>query len=143
MATYANDGGTTGFPAVGLPVRVVAEVIDFSSTENAASDVFRVINVPANTVVVDAGVEVLTADTAGNSGTVALGDGTVTWVTAATVAATGQMTNANVAQTPKASADTLDVTVGTGEINAKLRVWAILADLNVPKTTQVMTFTAV
>jgi cell division protein YceG involved in septum cleavage len=143
MATYANSGGTSGIAATGIPVRVVAEVVDFDSTTNAASDVFRVINVPANTVVVEAGVEVLTADTAGNSGTVALGDGTIVWVVAAAPTSTGQMTNANVAQIVKGTADTLDVTVGTGEINAKIRVWAILADLNVPKTAQVMTFTAV
>jgi hypothetical protein len=140
MTTYTNDGGTTGFPASSNVVRVIAEVIDFDSTTNAAADVFQVLNIPAGTAILDAGIKVLTVDSDGNSGTVALGDGTLVWVVAAAPTTLGQMTSASVAVSVKNVADTLDVTVATGAINAKLLVWAVVADLNVNKDTQVLTF---
>jgi hypothetical protein len=140
MATYSNNGGTTGFPASSNVVRVIADVVDFTVRTVVASDVVRVLNIPANTAIIDAGIEVLTVDSAGASGTVALGDGTTTWVSAAAPTSTGQMTSASVAIIIKNAADTLDVTIGTGAVNAKLRVWAIVADLNVPKTTAVQTY---
>ena len=51
-------------------VKVLSVVVDFSSTTNAANDVFQCIELPLQ--VVTAGIEVMTADTAGNSGTVSL-----------------------------------------------------------------------
>ena len=66
------------------------------------------------------------------TGTLALGDGTVTYVAAATQSA-GQMTSgdalAELAVT-YAAADTLDVTVATANVNSKVRVWAILVDID-------------
>ena len=133
MATYSITGaGTTGFPAHGPNVRVISEVVDFSSTTNAASDVFQVLSISADTVVLGAGINVITADTAGNSGTLALGDGgdADRYVAASTVAATGQETAIFASTVPylNASADTIDLTVATGAINAVVRVWAIVAD---------------
>ena len=54
---------------------MVTQVVDFSSFTNAAGDVVQVIEVPANTLCLYAGMDVLTADGAGNSGTLSLGDG--------------------------------------------------------------------
>lgn len=138
MATRTNNGGTLGHPTKQRRPYCEHVVIDFALEANAATDVFQVINVPANSIILDAGVEVLVVDSAGNSGTVALGDGTTVWVAAAAPTALGQMTNASVANIVKGVADTLDITVGTGAINAKLRVWAIICDLSDTETAQVL-----
>ena len=146
MATYTITGvGTTGFPAHGAGVRVIAEVVDFSATTNAAADVFEVLSIPADTVVLGAGINVITADTAGNSGTLALGDGgdADRYVAASTVAAAGQETAIFATTVPylNASADTIDLTVATGAINAVVRVWAIIADCSGGvETAQTVTF---
>ena len=121
MATYAITGvGTTGFPATGPNVRVIAEVVDFSSTTNAASDVFQTLSIPADTVVLGAGINVITADSAGNSGTIELGDGgdANRYVAASTVAAAGQETAIFATTVPHLydSADTIDMVIGTALI---------------------------
>ena len=144
MATYGwatSSSNYRGHPAlyVNQPY-VVDTIIDFDSTTNAASDVFQAIPVPAKTLILEAGIEVLTADSAGNSGTVALGDGTNTWVAAAAPTSLGFMTIGSVESKGKTSLDTIDVTVGTGEINAKIRVWAVLCNVDRPETSQVVTF---
>lgn len=140
MGTKTNNGGTTGFQATGGAVRVISAVVNFATVTVAAADVVQVLNIPANTLILDAGVEVLTGDTAGASGTMALGDGTTTWVTAAVTTATGQMTNASVANIVKNAADTLDLTIAVGTVNSKVRVWAVVADLSSPNTSQTLTF---
>ncbi len=133
MATYSISGaGTTGFPAGGANVRVISEVVDFSATTNAAADVFETLGIPAETTVLGAGINVITADSAGNSGTLALGDGgdADRFVAASTVAAVGQETAIFATTVPHlyGAADTIDLTVATGAINAVVRVWAIVAD---------------
>ena len=146
MATYTITGvGTTGFPASGPNVRVIAEVVDFSSTTNAASDVFETLSIPADTVVLGAGINVITADSAGNSGTIELGDGgdANRYVAASTVAAAGQETAIFATTVPHLydSADTIDMVIGTGAINAVVRVWAIIADCTGGvETAQTVTF---
>ncbi len=142
MATYTiTGGGSTGISANAVDVKVLSVVVDFSSTTNAASDVFECIEVPANTYVVTAGLEVMTADTAGNSGTVSLGDGDDVdrYVSAQTVANTnlvpiraqagaGSMGTISIGYGNYTAADTIDIVVGTGAINAVVRVFAIVAD---------------
>ena len=101
MATFTiTGGGATGISASAGDVKVLTQVIDFTAFTNAAGDVIQCIELPANTYVVTAGIEVMTADTAGNSGTVSLGDGD----------------------------DTIDVVIATGAIIAIIRVFAIVAD---------------
>ena len=76
MATYSVSGvGTSGHPTGYPTVKVISQVVDFSSTTNATNDVFEVLSMPANTLVLYAGLDILTADSAGNSGTLSLGDG--------------------------------------------------------------------
>lgn len=174
MATY--EIATTGYKhSHESEVYVSSVVIDFSSTTNAASDVFQAIKVPADSLVLAVGVDVLTADTAGNSGTVAVGDGTNDFIAAVAPTSTGTLAPSTIAAiatdmsldandnelkgkvnsilgvlykgdilTSFDANNTIDVTVGTGAINAKIRVWAIMADLNGTRdTTQRVTFTAV
>ncbi len=133
MTAYNSDITSTNIPAkMGSAIpRVYSDVVDFSSTTNAASDTFDVLPIPANSLVLAAGVDVLTADGAGNSGTIAVGDSVDAdqYVAAATVAATGQMTtlDANYAY---ASADAIRLTIATGAIDAKVRVWACVISLD-------------
>ena len=149
MATYNNDGGTTGHAsAMAKRAYLYSEIVDFSSTTNATSDIFQVLNIPVGSEILNAGIDVLTADTAGNSGTLALDDSvnSVTYVTAATIASTGQMTHGDALGEmfiSYATADTLDVAIGTGSVNAVVRVWAYILDLTEANTsTQKLTFTA-
>jgi len=134
MATLTQTGAGTGQGHVSsntIPkVYVQSTVIDGTSTALTNGDVYQAINIPANSIVMSAGIDVITAGT--GTGTLALGDGSVTYVAAATQSA-GQMTSgdavAELAVT-YAAADTLDVTVGTADVNSKVRVWALLADID-------------
>ncbi len=141
MATYTiTGGGSTGITSNAVDVKLLSVVVDFSSTTNVANDVFECIELPANTYVVTAGLEVMTADTAGNSGTVSLGDGDDVdrYVTAQTIANTnlvpiraqagaGSQGTTSIGYGVYTAADTIDVVVATGAINAVVRVWAIVA----------------
>lgn len=145
MATYNNNKDTAGHGRSFAHAYFMNEYIDFSTTTNATNDVFEVINVPAESVVLAAGIDVITVDSAGNSGTLALGDGSVTYVAAAVPTSTGYMTSSDaVAEmfVPYAAANTLDVTVGTGAVNAVVRVWAIIVDASFVGADQSITFTA-
>ena len=134
MATLTKTGGTgtTGHVAGNAVAKtyVQSTVIDGTSTALTNGDVYQAINLPANSIVMSAGIDVITAGT--GTGTLAVGDGSVTYVAAATQSA-GQMTSgdavAELAVT-YAAADTLDVTVGTADVNSKVRVWALLADID-------------
>ena len=133
MTAYNSNITSTNIPAkMGSSIpRVISDVVDFSSTTNASSDTFDVLPIPANSLVLAAGVDVLTADGAGNSGTIIVGDSVDAdqYAAAATVAATGQMTtlDANYAYS---AADAIRLTIGTGAINAKVRVWACVISLD-------------
>jgi hypothetical protein len=133
MATLTKTGGTgtTGHVSGNGVAKtyVQSTVIDGTSTALTNADVYQAINLPANSIVLSAGIDVITAGT--GTGTLALGDGSVVYVAAATQSA-GQMTSgdavAELAVT-YAAADTLDVTVGTADVNSKVRVWALIADI--------------
>ena len=134
MATLTKTGGTgtTGHVAGNAVAKtyVQSTVIDGTSTALTNGDVYQAINLPANSIVMSAGIDVITAGT--GTGTLSLGDGSVTYVAAATQSA-GQMTSgdalAELAVT-YAAADTLDVTVATANVNSKVRVWAVLIDID-------------
>ena len=144
--TFANDRGTTGHAATEKESYFLSEVVDFSATTHVATDIFQALNVPAGSIVLNAGIDVLVVDTAGNSGTIALGDGTVVYIATAIPTTLGNMANGDaVAEmfVPYTAADTLDVTVSTGAVNGKVRVWAIVTDYTKPNTDELATFTAV
>jgi hypothetical protein len=133
MTAYNSNITSTNIPSKrgsSIP-RVISDVVDFSSTTNATGDTFDVLPIPANSLVLAAGVDVLTADGAGNSGTIIVGDSidAQQYVAAATVASTGQMItlDANYAYS---SANAIRLTIGTGAINAKVRVWCCVMSLD-------------
>ena len=141
MATWTiTGGGNTGHSADGKKVRVISEIVDFSEFTISTNDVIQVIELPANSLVLYAGLDVLTADSAGNSGTLSLGDGADVdrYVSASTATAGIETTRARAGDSSLgttsigyayyAAADTIDLVNVTGSINAKVRVFAVVAD---------------
>ena len=141
MATWTiTGGGNTGHSADGKKVRVISEIVDFSEFTISTNDVIQVIELPANSLVLYAGLDVLTADRAGNSGTLSLGDGADVdrYVSASTATAGIETTRekagdsslgtTSIGYAYYAAADTIDLVNATGSINAKVRVFAVVAD---------------
>ena len=141
MATYdvTGPGGTNRpgryNPGIRTPY-LVENTIDISAINGdagaAQNDVLRVLDLPAETLVMEAGVEVLTA----LSGSVTIDLG----VTGADpdryvdgdTNATGYSTLTATARHVAATADTLDVLEpgGTASTAGKIRVWAVLCDVS-------------
>ena len=129
MANYNNSNSNRILKASSDKLRVMSEIIDFTATTTAASgDTFDVIGIPANTLVLSAGVDVLVADTAGNSGTIAIGDPDQ-YVNEVAPTSTGQQTLL-VAPEAYSSGDDIRLTIATGAINGKVRVWATMMSLD-------------
>ena len=137
MATYdlTAAGGTTGHPSNGRTPYLVENTIDIAAINGdsgaAQNDVLRVLDIPAETLVMEAGIEVLTAlsssvtmdlgITGGDVDIYVDGDGNGTGYSAATA----------TARHIAASADTLDVLVlGAGAAAGKIRVWAVMCDIS-------------
>ena len=144
MATFTVTGNasTAASLPIGKPIRMVSQIVDFSQFTNASGDVVQVIEVPANTLCLYAGLDVLTADGAGNSGTLSLGDGADVdaFVSASTATAGMEVTRARAGDSSMgttsigyrvyAAADTIDLVIATGAIDAKVRVFCVLADFD-------------
>ena len=141
MATWTiTGGGNTGHSADGKKVRVISEIVDMSKFTISTNDVIQVIELPANSLVLYAGLDVLTADGAGNSGTLSLGDGADVdrYVSASTATAGMEVTRAragdsslgttSVGYAYYAAVDTIDLVNATGTMDCKLRVFAVVAD---------------
>ena len=133
MATLTQTGaGTTTGHANGNGISkayVQSTVIDGTTTALTNGDIYQAINIPANTVLLGAGIDKITAGT--GTGTLTLDDGTITFVPAAAPTAVGAMAgldNVNETFIQYPTLNTLDVTVATADVNAKVRVWAILAN---------------
>jgi hypothetical protein len=132
MATnYNSSNANRILKASSDKVRVMSEVVDFASTTNGAGDTFDVIGIPANSLVIAAGADVLVADTAGNTGTLAVGDSAngAYYSAAAAPTSTGQVAITDDSKV-YSSGDDIRLTVATGAINAKVRVWATVISLD-------------
>lgn len=123
MATYAITDNAVAVPA-GSKAYLAQAVIDFSSTNLAATQDIDAIKVPADTIVLCAGIEVITAGA--NAGTLDMGDADAadTWVTDIAQNATGQETGS--AAKYYSAADTLDVKAITADMDGKIRVFAVM-----------------
>ena len=135
MATYTVTGAVAGVP-LGIKPQIVEVVLDFSSTNLTTSDSVEVFEMKANTLVLMAGVEILTATS--NSGCVIdLGDDADDdlYVAALDATATGHEIN-NAAGTAKlyTSADTIDMIVNSATFDGKARVFAVIAELGTAET---------
>ena len=148
MATITNNGTSTndiGYSNNGP--RYIEEVIDIAAVIAAgvtpgSTDTIQMLNLPADTYVMRAGIEVLTAETGNATATVSLGDTDVDHYVAATIVTVlGQKTSIDINKL-YTSADTIDLTSATAALtNAKLRVWAIVQSVNGLHDAQVLTFT--
>ena len=137
MATYdrTGKGGTTGHPANGRTPYLVENTIDISAINSnsgtADGDIVQVLDIPAETLIMEAGVEVITA--LSGSATIDLG------VTGADpdryvngdTNATGFSTLTATARVIVSSADTLDALIaGAASSAGKIRVFAVLCDVS-------------
>ena len=146
MATYnvTGVGGTTGHPSNGRTPYMVENTIDVSAVNgdsgSAQNDVLQCIDVPAETLIMAAGVEVLTACSSsvvidiGVTGSSAGFSDPDAFVDAydATGAAYAPRDVADAAPmlTIK-TADTIDALIAGGASSAgKIRVWAVLCDIS-------------
>ena len=145
MATFTiTGGGATGYGANGPNVKVANVVIDLTELSGlAATDTIEAIEVPAGTIVLSAGYEIITVGT--GSGTLSLGDGgdVDRYVTAVAQTAAGQKA-ALATNVPHlyTAADTIDLKSATAVCNSKVRVWAIMADCNGTSDDMVVALTA-
>ena len=141
MATHTKaTGGTSGHASTRRRPYWVENTVDYSLFDPAAGDFVQHINVPAETVVMAAGLEVLTASASGvtldlgwtaTSGNLTTEvdrfvdgyDSTSTGIAAVAAATAGWVTYS--------AADTIDVKVlGAQDTAGKVRVWAVMCDVS-------------
>ena len=137
MANYnvTGAGGTTGHPANGRTPYLVENTIDVSAVNSdsgtADGDILQVLDIPAETLIMEAGVEVITA--LSSSATIDLGitGGDPDRYVDGDTNATGFSTLTNTARVIVASADTLDAKIaGAASSAGKIRVFAVLCDVS-------------
>ena len=135
MATYTVTGAVAGVP-VGIKPQIIEVVLDFSSTNLTTSDSVEVFEMKANTLVLMAGVEILTATS--NSGCVIdLGDDADDdlYVSALDATATGHEINVATGTAKLyTAADTIDMIVNSATFDGKARVFAVIAELGTAET---------
>lgn len=146
-SSSTNITATTGVASGRGPcVRLVENVVDCEALEAttgvtiASTETIQMIQVPIGSVVLAAGIEVLTAESGNATAQVELGDGSDPnrYVASATVAATGYVATQIPANVPffYSAADTIDLLGSVAALtNAKLRVWAVIADGTSPLNT--------
>jgi len=139
MATYdlTGPGGTNRpgryNPGIRTPY-LVENTIDISAVNGdsgtASGDVLQVIDLVAETLVMEAGIEVLTACSGSVTFDLGITGVDVDIYTDGDTNATGYSTLTATARSVAASADTLDVLQGgAASTVGKIRVWAILCDV--------------
>jgi len=139
MATYdvTGPGGTNRpgryNPGIRTPY-LVENTIDISAINGdsgtASGDVLQVIDLVAETLVMEAGIEVLTACSGSVTFDLGITGVDVDIYTDGDTNATGYSTLTATARSVAASADTLDVLQGgAASTVGKIRVWAILCDV--------------
>ena len=143
MATYdkTGAGGTTGHPSNGRTPYLVENTIDIAAINDAAgtvaNDIVEAIDLPAETLVLFAGIEVLTACASsttldlGITGTTAGFSDTNAYVAGYDATGASYAPILSVLKLQAKVAETLDVVVaGANTGVGKIRVWAILCDIS-------------
>ena len=137
MATYdrTGAGGTAGHPANGRTPYLVENTIDIAAINGdsgaAQNDVLRVLDIPAETLIMEAGIEVITALSSSVTLDLGITGGDVDRYVDGDTNATGFSAPTATARTIVASADTLDVLVLSAASSAgKIRVFAVLCDVS-------------
>jgi hypothetical protein len=137
MATYnvTGAGGTAGHPSNGRTPYLVENTIDVSAINGdsgaAQNDVLQAMDIPAETVIMEAGIEVITACSSSVTLDLGITGGDVDIYTDGDTNATGYSALTATARHVAAAADTLDVLVLSAASSAgKIRVWAIMCDVS-------------
>jgi len=138
MATFdkTGKGGTTGHPANGRTPYLVENTIDMSTSgfQPAANDIVQALDIPAESIVMNAGIEVLTASPSGVTLDMGDGDTVDIYVDGLDSTSTGySAVHQDVLSTGKiyASADTIDIKVlGAQDTSGKVRAWAVVCDIS-------------
>ena len=137
MTTYdkTGKGGTTGHPSTGgRRPYLVENTVEFSVFDPAANDIVQMIDVPAESIVINAGLEVLTVSP--SSVTLDMGDANdvdsyVDGYDSTSAGYAGLVENVSNIGTVYGSADTIDIKVlGAQDTSAKVRAWAIMCDIS-------------
>ena len=137
MATYdlTAAGGTTGHPSNVRTPYLVENTIDVSAINGdagaAQNDVIQCLDIPAETLIMEAGIEVITACSGSVTLDLGITGGDVDRYVDGDTNATGFSAPTATARTIVASADTLDVLVLSADSTAgKIRVFAVLCDVS-------------
>ena len=137
MATYdrTGAGGTTGHPSNGRTPYLVENTIDVSAINSSSGtsngDVINALDIPAETLIMEAGIEVITALSSSATMDLGITGGDVDRYVEGDTNATGYATLTATARVVVASADTLDIlTAGADSSAGKVRVWAVLCDVS-------------
>lgn len=124
-ASYGANGAAGALKPI-----LIDQVLDLGNISHSAGDDIQALPIKAGQVVLASGIEVITGDTAGNSGTIvnrltttARGSATAPTATGFTAA----LFSGTVAQA--ASDTTINVLTATGTTNAVIRVWALVQSL--------------
>ena len=141
MATVSKvTGGTSGHPSTRRKPYWVENTIDNSLFDPANGDIIQALNVPAETLVIAAGLEVLTASSSsvtmdlGITGSTAGHNDPDCWVDGYDATGTGHApmdaTDAAAMLIVK-TADTIDILIGGAQDTAgKVRGWALMCDIS-------------
>jgi hypothetical protein len=144
MPFQIANAGTAGYSAKGPNVKVLSQVVDLTNSDFstlASTDTIEVLSVPAGTVVLSAGYEILTVGT--GSGTLSLGDGADPDRYVAAVVQTGAGQKAALATNVPhlyTAADTIDLLSATAVCNSKVNVWAVICDCNNVEDNMLVTY---
>ena len=128
-------GGTTGHPSNGRVPYLVENTIDLSTIRGDTgpdnADVLQVLDIPAETLIMEAGIEVITALSSSATMDLGITGGDVDIYVDGDTNATGYGTLTATARHIAASADTLDILIGGADSSAgKIRVWAVMCDVS-------------
>jgi len=133
MATYTITNAVAGVP-IGIKPQIVEVVLDFSSTSLTTSDSVEVFELPANSLVLMAGLEVLTLASTG-SPVLDLGDDADDDIYAAAVAGHTALASGTTSVGKfYTAADTIDLIANTATFDGKVRVFAVIAELGTAET---------
>ena len=137
MPTYnvTGVGGTTGHPSNTRTPYLVENTIDVSAVNGDAGttsgDILYALDIPAETLIMEAGVEVLTALTSSVTMDIGITGGDVDIYVDGDTNATGYGTLTATARHIASSADTLDIlTGGANSAAGKVRIWAVMCDVS-------------
>ena len=133
MATFDKTGvgGTTGHPSNGRTPYLVENTIDVDTFNPASGDIIQALDIPAETLIMQAGVEVITALSSSVTMDLGITGGDVDNFVDGDGNGTGYSVLTATANLVVASADTLDVLALSASSSAgKIRVWAVLCDVS-------------